>query len=116
MDDEIVLLIDPEVRTEIAAELGSMNVFYDRLGSLVARESRNRASISESSEALPEGVGARGAEVIAIITAVSGMIATLSPIVIAWIRSRSFEVEEKVETRKTGTVVRTLRVRRGTMR
>jgi hypothetical protein len=82
---------------------------------LVARESGSRASLAESSEESTAGAVSRGDGVFEIITAVSGLIAALSPIVIAWIRSRGFEVEEKLETRKSGTVVRTVRVHRGAM-
>jgi hypothetical protein len=112
MDDTLALSFDPAVRADIAAELGSMNKFYDRLDQLVLRESGGRASLSENSKIEASGA-ARGGEVIEVITAMSGLIAALSPIVIAWIRSRSFEVDETVETLQSGAVVHTLRVHSG---
>jgi hypothetical protein len=113
MDEELAMIIEADARTDIVAELGSMNVFYDRLGFLVESQSGGRASIVESTGDSSYGANARGGEAISVITAVSGMIVTLTPVIVTWIRSRSFEVEEKIETRKTGTSVRTIRVRRG---
>ena len=113
MGDTLALLIDPPARTQIVAELGSMNSFNDRLASLVARESQGRALISEVSGELADGMSSRGGEILEIVTAVSGLIATLSPVVIAWLRSRSLEVVQEVEeTHEGGKVVR-LHVRRG---
>jgi hypothetical protein len=116
MDEELVVIIEGDARTDIVAELGSMNVFYDRLGLLVENQSGNQASVIENTEESSDGSSARGGEIVSVITAVSGMIATIAPIIITWIRSRSFEVEEKIETRKNGTGVRTVRVRRGSAR
>ena len=114
MQEELLLSIDAAARSEIIDELGTMNAFYDRLSAVVARSSDNAASLSEVSAS--EDVATRGGELVAIVTAVSGLIAALSPVVIAWIRSRGYEVEEKIETRKGGTKIRTLRVRHGTGR
>jgi hypothetical protein len=114
MQEELLLSIDPATRSAIVDELGTMNAFYDRLSVVVARNSDNAAALSEVSAS--DGVATRGGELVAIVTAVSGLIAALSPIVIAWIRSRGYEVEEKIETRKGGTTIRTLRVRHGTSR
>ncbi|MBV9250276.1 MAG: hypothetical protein JO227_13655 [Acetobacteraceae bacterium] len=111
MEETLQVVLDDDARKEIVAEFGSMNEFYSRLESVVSGEAGTQASVSPSSEE-----GARGGGLIEIITAVSGLIAALSPVVIAWIRSRGFEIEEKTETRKSGTVVRTVRVRRGPAR
>jgi hypothetical protein len=116
MEETLELRFDADVRHAIVAELGSMNAFYGRLESLVARESGGKASFSESSGEAVEASNTRGGEMVEIATAVSGLIASLSPIVIAWIRSRGFEVEEKQETRKSGAVVRTVRIRQGIIR
>ena len=110
MDESLAVLIDDDARRDIIEELGSLHAFNDRLAAVVERESAGRASATERSEE-----GARGG-VLEIVNAVSGLIAAVSPIVIAWIKSRGFEVEEVTETTKAGTVKRTLRVRRGAIR
>jgi hypothetical protein len=115
MSERLLIQFDGPVRTSIAAEMGSMNIFLDRLAGLVNQESGNRASISESSES-PGEVAVRGGEVIEIITAVSALITALSPVVIAWIRSHGFVVEERTETKTDGTVIRSVQVRQGSLR
>jgi hypothetical protein len=42
MDEELAMIIESDARTDIVAELRSMNVFYDRLRLLVETESGNR--------------------------------------------------------------------------
>ena len=110
MDDSLAVQIDDDARRDIIDELGSLHAFNDRLAAVVERESAGQASATERSQD-----GARGG-VLEIVTAVSGLIASLSPIVIAWIKSRGLEVEEVTETTKAGSVKRTLRVRRGVIR
>lgn len=107
--EELIVSLDADARQDIADELGSVNTFIGRLSALVERESGGQASLAQSA-----AEGARGGGLIEISTAVSGLIAALSPIVIVWIRSRGFDVEEKTETTKTGKMVRTVRVRKGT--
>jgi hypothetical protein len=110
MDEGLAVIIEDDARRDIVEELGSVNAFSERLTALVERESTGRASVLERSED-----GVRGG-VLEIVSAASGLIASLSPIVIAWIKSRSLEVEERTETTKGGKVTHTIRVRRGTGR
>jgi hypothetical protein len=116
MGDRLLLVLEPDVRAAIRAELGSMSAFHDRLEGILLRELGDYVSISESSQDDAGEGGLRGGDIVEIITAVTGMLAAVAPIVIAWIRSRGFEVQEKIETRKSGTVLHSLRVRRGAIR
>lgn len=109
MTDFLVLEIEPDAGAAITAELGSINAFKDRLAALVASESGGRATVGEA----PAEAGTRGGGLVEIATAASGIIAALTPIVIAWIRSRNLEVEETSEQAPDGTVRRTLKLRRG---
>jgi hypothetical protein len=109
MSDSLFVDIDPEAAAAIAAELGSVNAFKDRLATLVQNESGGRAAVGEA----PAAAGTRGGGLVEIATAVSGVIAALTPIVIAWIRSRNLEVEETTEQAADGTLRRTLKLRRG---
>ncbi len=115
MQERLEIAIDPAAEIEIAAELGSMNVFYDRLESLVRQETDGRASVTEATPVSDDAVRARGG-VVEIITAVAGLVAALSPVVIAWIKSRGMEVEETTETDAHGKTRRTLHVRRGAIK
>lgn len=109
MSGSLFVDIDPEAAAAIAAELGSVNAFKDRLATLVQGESGGRATVAEA----PAAAGMRGGGLVEIATAVSGVIAALTPIVIAWIRSRNLEVEETTEQAADGTLRRTLKLRRG---
>ena len=111
MSEVLLLDIGLDAREDIVAELGSLNVFNDRLAGLVERESDGRASLSAVS-ATVDGTATRSG-VIEVITAVSGLITALAPIVVAWIRSRGFKTEETTETHPDGTVVQKIRVCRG---
>ncbi len=113
MDDTIVLRTDPEAVEDIISELGSMNAFYDRLEALVVRESAQRATLSLSSAISLDGEDVRGGSLVEIIGSLAGLATALSPIIIAWIRSRGFEVEERIETLAGGKSTRTIRMRRG---
>jgi hypothetical protein len=106
--EEFAICIDVSARDDIVEELGSVNAFIDRLSALIDRESAGRASLVVSARE-----GDRGGGIIEVITAVSGLVAALSPIVIAWIKSRGFIIEEKTEITKAGKVLHTVRVRRG---
>lgn len=109
MSDSLFVEIDPEAAATIAVELGSVNAFKDRLATLVHNESGGHATVGEA----PASAGTRGGGLVEIATAVSGVIAALTPIVIAWIRSRNLEVEETTEQAADGTLRRTLKLRRG---
>ena len=116
MNDLLVLDIEPEARADIRAELGSMNAFYSRLQVIIAGEVGKQASLSEGTSSETGHSDARGGEVVEVISAISGIIAALSPIVIAWIRSRGFTVDETVRTQKNGSAVHRLRVHKGSNR
>ena len=109
MNSSLFLEIDPGAATAIAAELGSVNAFKDRLATLVASESGGRASVEEA----PAEPWMRGGGLVEIAGAASGIIVALTPVVVAWIRSRNLEVEETTEQAADGSVRRTLKLRRG---
>jgi hypothetical protein len=116
MEDRLILTIETDAQNSIRAELGSMNAFHERLETLLAREFDNQARLSETAGEDIDGSNLRGGETVEIIGELAGIIAAVAPIVIAWIKSRSLEIEETIETRKSGMVVRKLRVRRGAVR
>lgn len=115
-NEQLIINIEPDARTAIKAEMNSLNAFYDRLEAILKREFGNQASLSEKSPESPQGgENFRGGEAVEIIGAVACIVVAARPIVIAWIKSRGFEVEE-TETIKNGTVIRKLRVFRGVVR
>jgi hypothetical protein len=111
-EPSLAIDLDPEVKAEIAAELGSVNKFYDRLATYVSSETNGEAQVVPMSEISLAGEQSRGGA-IAIIVEAAAFIHAVAPIVIAWIRSRGYDVEEKTETKKNGTTLHTIRVHRG---
>ncbi len=107
----IVLDLDDGALAELRDGEG-LGAFRDNLQAALERARPGDFEIVPASSGGGDGQATRGGEV-EIITAVAALITAATPIVVAFLRSRGFEVETTTETRKNGTTIQRQKIRRG---
>ena len=108
----ISLQFDEEVAQQLRDEFGSLNAVYSHLENRLDTSQPGNAEVVPASGEALTGEATR-AGVVEIVTATAALVTAVAPIVVAWFRSRNFEVETFEETRADGTRVVHTRIRRG---
>lgn len=107
----IVLEFDKGALAELSDGEG-LGALRDHLQAALERARPGDFEIVPASGASGDGQATRGGEV-EIISAVAALITAATPLVVAYFRSRGFEVEITTETRKNGTTIQRQKIRRG---